>query len=136
MVGEEIGADDVGGDVGHDETPREAPRAETNRFKALAECGDLSPVGGDERRSGRGVTPVVVRNDFESDVGAGVDEEALGAVAFTYPKSVFAELLGAGGRYLPPASAFPGRRWPVEFDGGAILHGALHFFALAPNLAW
>ena len=136
MVGEEIGADDAEGDVGDHEPPREAPRAETNRFKALAECGDLSPVGGDERRSGRGVTPVVVRNDFESDVGAGVDQVALGAVAVTYPESVFAELFGAGGRYLPPASAFPGRRWPAEFDGGAILHGALHFFALAPNLAW
>ena len=74
-------------------------------------------------------------------VGAGVAAGAeagvaLGVVAVTYPESVFAELFDAGGRYLPPASAFPGRRWPVEFDGGAILHGALHFFALAPNLAW
>ena len=34
------------------------------------------------------------------------------------------------------ASSFPERRWPAEFDGGAILHGAMQFLALAPNLAW
>merc|ERR1712015_173887 len=136
MVCEEIGADDAESDVRDYESPREAPRAETNRFKALAECGDLRPAGGDERRSGCSVTPVVVRGDFERDVGAGVDQKPLGAVAVVYPESIFAERSCAGGRYLPPASAFPGRRWPAEFDGGAILHGALHFFALAPNLAW
>ena len=59
MVGEEIGADDAEGDVGDYEPPGEAPRAETNCFKALAESGDLSPVGCDERRSGSSVTPIV-----------------------------------------------------------------------------
>ena len=134
MVGEEIGADDAEGDVGDHEPPSEAPRAETNCFEAFAERGDLRPVGGDERRSGRSVTSIVVRNDFERDVGAGVDQKPLGAVAVVYPESTFAERSCAGGRYLPPASAFPGRRWPAGFDGGAILHGAMQFLALAPNL--
>ena len=136
MMSEEIGADDAESDVRDYKSPRETLRAETNRFKALAECGDLSPVGGDERRSGRSVASIVGRNDFERDVGAGVDQKPLGAVAVVYPESAFAERSCAGGRYLPPASAFPGRRWPAGFDGGAILHGAMQFLALAPNLAW
>ena len=135
-MGEEVGADDVESDVRDDELPREALCAETNRFEAFAERGDLSPVGGDERRSGRSVASIVGRNDFERDVGAGVDQKPLGAVAVVYPESTFAERSCAGGRYLPPASAFPGRRWPAGFDGGAILHGAMQFLALAPNLAW
>ena len=136
MMSEEIGADDTESDVRDDELPREALCAETNRFEAFAERGDLRPVGGDERRSGRSVASIVGRNDFERDVGAGVDQKPLGAVAVVHPESTFAERSCAGGRYLPPASAFPGRRWPAEFDGGAILHGATQFLALAPNLAW
>ena len=133
-MGEEIGADDVEGDVRDDESPRETLRAETNRFEAFAKRGDFGTAGGDERRSRCSVTPVVARGDFERDVGAGIDQKALGAVAVVYPESAFAERSCAGGRYLPPASAFPGRRWPAGFDGGAILHGAMQFLALAPNL--
>merc|ERR1712015_199842 len=136
VVCEEIGADDAESDGRDHKAPREASRAETNRFKALAECGDLGPAGGDERRSGCSVTPVVVRDDLERDVGAGIDQKTFGAVAVVYPESAFAERSCAGGRYLPPASAFPGRRWQAGFDGGAILHGAMQFLALAPNLAW
>ena len=132
-MGEEIGADDVEGDVRDDESPRETLRAETNRFEAFAKRGDFRSAGGDERRSRCSVTPVVVRGDFERDVGAGIDQKALGAVAVVYPESVFAERSCAGGRYLPPASAFPGRRWPAGFGGGAILHGAMQFLALAPG---
>ena len=135
-MGEEVGADDVESDVRDDELPREALCAETNRFEAFAECCDLRTAGGDERRSGCSVTPVVVRDDLERDVGAGIDQKTFGAVAVVYPESAFAERSCAGGRYLPPASAFPGRRWPAGFDGGAILHGAMQFLALAPNLAW
>ena len=135
-MGEEIGADDVESDVRDDESPRETFRAETNRFETFTKRGDLGSAGGDERRSRCSVTPVVVRGDFERDVGAGVDQKPLGAVAVVYPESTFAERSCAGGRYLPPASAFPGRRWPAGFDCGAILHGAMQFLALAPNLAW
>ena len=135
-MGEEIGADDVEGDVRDDESPRETLRAETNRFEAFAKRGDFGTAGGDERRSRCSVTPVVARGDFERDVGAGIDQKALGAVAVVYPESAFAERSCAGGRYLPPASAFPGRRWAAGFDCGAILHGAMQFLAPAPNLAW
>ena len=55
------------------------------------------------------MSAIVVGDGFKRDIGASIDEVAFGAVTIAHPESVFGGLGLAGGRYFPPASAFPGR---------------------------